>query len=87
MVFKYENHNLLVQTQFMQLIQVTIKKNPVAVFYGPSVFAIPIHEKKYKVQKRIRKSYKWFSNEKTMSDLLIQTHCTQTKFIQTLFNA
>jgi len=68
MVFKHEPWTPTSRTIYATNPKQSKKSDPIAVFSELPVFAIPTHEKEYKVdKKRIGTTCKWYSNVKTMN--------------------
>jgi len=61
------------------------KIGPNVEYYGPPILAVPTHEENTKwLTKKIRRSWKWFSNVKTMIFYFKDNVCNESKGIQKL---
>jgi len=80
MVFNRENHDVLLQKQFMQLIQENRKiKSPMQYFTDPRYLPFLLMKKTVRRGKEIRTSWKRFSIVKTMKSYLHEIYATNSR--------
>jgi len=76
MIFKYENHDPLVQPLFTQLIQANkINRTPLLYFKDPWCLPFQLIKKIELVEKKLSAHWKWFPNMKTMTLSYKHTLC------------